>query len=197
MANQECKRRPQITNIDGYDPTFFPFFIKESKCSSSCEIMKQDVSGTNDTRRIEWHEMCKCKCRFDHSVFNNKQCWNDHKCRYKGLIDKIVCDKEFIWNPSNCECQCYKSCDFSEFLDYKNCKCKKSLKLVKSSSAEESTENIEETRLIKITSDKNENKHKCSSYTLYIVFVFQNFFSIIVGTGSYFLYFHWYLKYWC
>ena len=21
------------------------------------------VSGTNETRRIEWHETCKCKCR--------------------------------------------------------------------------------------------------------------------------------------
>ena len=25
--------------------------------------------------------MCKCKCRLDASVFNNKQRWNDDKCR--------------------------------------------------------------------------------------------------------------------
>ena len=55
--------------------------------------------------------------------------------------------KGFIWNPSNCECECYKSCDFSDYLDYKNCKCKKRLadKLV-----EECSENIEETRLVEI-----------------------------------------------
>ena len=35
--------------------------------------------------------------------------------------------------------------------------------------AEEFTENIEETRLVKITLAKNENKHKCSSCTMYIV----------------------------
>ena len=35
--------------------------------------------------------------------------------------------------------------------------------------AEEFTENIEEKRLVKITSAKNENKHKCSFCTLYIV----------------------------
>ena len=34
------------------------------------------VSGTNETRRIEWHETCKCKCRFNSSVCNNKQRWN-------------------------------------------------------------------------------------------------------------------------
>ena len=73
------------------------------------------------------------------------------------MIDKEVCDKGFIWNLSNCECKCYKSCDFSEYLDYKNCTCNKRLvnKLV-----EECTENIEETRLVEITSAKNENKHK-------------------------------------
>ena len=35
---------------------------------------------------------------------------------------KGVCDKESIWNPSNCECECNKSCDVGEYLDYENCK---------------------------------------------------------------------------
>ena len=58
-----------------------------------------------------------------------KQRWNDDKsrCKCKELIDKGVCDKGFIWNPSNCESKCYKSCDFSDCLDYKNCKCNKRL----------------------------------------------------------------------
>ena len=29
-------------------------------------------------------------------------------------MDKGVCDEEFIWNPSNWDCECYKSCNFSE-----------------------------------------------------------------------------------
>ena len=85
------------------------------------------VSGTNETRRIEWHETCKYKCRFNSSVFNNKQRWNEDTCWFecKEWIDKGVCDKGFIWNASDCECECYKSCNFSEHLNYKNCKCKK------------------------------------------------------------------------
>ena len=39
---------------------------------------------------------------------------------------------------------------------------------------EECTENIEERRLVEITLSKNENKHKCSSCTLYL-FYFQYF----------------------
>ena len=61
------------------------------------------------------------------SICNNNQGWNDDKCRCecKESIDKWVCDKGFIWNPNNCECECDKSCDIEEYLDYKNCKCRK------------------------------------------------------------------------
>ena len=38
-----------------------------------------------------------------------------------------MCDKAFIWNPSNCECECDKSCDVGEYLDYKNCKHRKKI----------------------------------------------------------------------
>ena len=36
-----------------------------------------------------------------------------------------MCDKGFIWNPNNCECECDKSCHIGEYLDYKNCRCRK------------------------------------------------------------------------
>ena len=95
------------------------------------------------------------------------------------MIDKGVCDKRFVWNPSNCECECYKSCDFSECLDFKNYKCKKKLvhKL-----AEECTENIEETGLVEITS--TECKH--NSCTLHIV-LFSITVTVNTGINSYFL----------
>ena len=108
-------------------------------------VLKQVMSRTNETRHIKWHETCKCKCRLDASVCNNKQHWNDDKCQceYNGLIDKGVCARGYIWNPSNCECECDKSCDVGEYLDYKNCRCRKKLaeKLV-----EECTETVKESK---------------------------------------------------
>ena len=131
--------------------------------------------------------MCKCKCRLDGIVCNNKQRWSKNKCRCecKELIDKGVCDKDFIWNPSNCECECNKSCDFSEYLDYENCKCRKRLvnKLV-----EECNETIDEVKLTKITLAEDENSYKCNSCTVYIV-PFSIFFTINVGTRAYFTYY--------
>ena len=142
MNNQACKARPQVVNVNSNNPIFYPFSIKTSKCSGNCnninnpyaKICVPDVikdlnvkvfnlmSRTNETRFIEWHETCKCKCRLDAIVCNNKQRWNKNKCRYecKELIHKGVCNKGFIWNPSNCECECDKACNFGEYLDYEN-----------------------------------------------------------------------------
>ena len=38
-----------------------------------------------------------------------------------------MCDKRFIWNPSNCECECDKVRDVGEYLDYEKGKCIKKI----------------------------------------------------------------------
>ena len=171
VTNQKCKVRPEIINANSDESVFYPFSIKTSKCSGSCnninypyaKMCVPDVvknlnvkvsnlmSRTNETRHIKWHETCKCKCRLDASVCNNKRGWNDNKCQRecKELIDKDVCNNGYIWNPGNCECECDKSCDVGEYLDYENCRCRKKLanKLV-----EECTKVAEE---VKISEHKN------------------------------------------
>ena len=98
------------------------------------------------------------------------------------MIDEGVYDKGFIWNPSNYKCKCDKFCDIDEYLDYENCKCRKKIvdKLV-----EKCTETNNEVKLDKITLCEDENKHKRSSCTLYIV-LFSIVFTINVGIGIYF-----------
>ena len=122
------------------------------------------------------------KCRLDASVFNNKQRWNNdnYQCECKELIDKGICDKEYIWNPSNCKCESDKSCDFGEYLDYENCKCRKRLidKLI-----EECNENIN--KEVKIL-DKHGDK--CSSCILNIVLL-SIVFTVNIGIATYFAYY--------
>ena len=100
-------------------------------------------------------------------------------CQAKRLIDKGVCNKEFIWNPSNCECECDKSWDIRENLDYSNWKRRKRLvdKLI-----EKCTENTDE---IKINC-KNKRGNKYSSCTVHIV-LFSIYFTISIGIGTYFV----------
>ena len=40
ISNQECKTRPQVVNVNGDEPVFFPFSIQTSKCSGSCNNIK-------------------------------------------------------------------------------------------------------------------------------------------------------------
>ena len=106
------------------------------------------------------------------------------------LIDRGVCGKGFIRNPSNCECECDEACDVGEYLDHEKCKCRKKLvdKIV-----DECAETVEEVKVAKITSAKDNKKRKCSPFTLYNV-LFSILFTINVGIGIFFTYFYWYLK---
>ena len=121
----------------------------------------------------------------DASVCNNKKRWNDDKCRCKckELNDKGVCDKGFVWNPSICECECDKSCDVGEYLDYENCKCRKSLvdKLV-----EECNENIDEVKITKINLFEHVNECVCSYTDCIVLGIIV--LTICIGIGAYFTY---------
>ena len=199
---------------------FYPFSVKVNKCSGNynnindpyariCVIdtvknlnvkVFNPVSRTNETRSIKWHETCKCICRLNKIICNNKHRWNEDKCRceFKELIDKGVCDKGFIFNPSNCQCECDKSCNISQYLDYSDCKCKKKLidPLI-----EECTENDDLTKIVNITVEYTENDNKtkivnitvenknssCKVYIMLMIVVF----TIFTGITIYFVYYNW------
>ena len=100
---------------------------------------------------------------------------------------------DFIWNPSNCEFECDKSCDNGEYLDYKNCNCRKKIidKLI-----EECSENIDGNEMlynenldIILSSDINKTSGFCILYiTLFSVFL------IISISMAIYVYFFLYLK---
>ena len=74
--------------------------------------------------------MCKCVCRLTSAVCNSRQICNEDKCGCESKEDstnKMACDKGYIWKPSNCACEYDKLCDIGQYLDYKNCVCRKSL----------------------------------------------------------------------
>ena len=170
---------------------FYPYSIKINRWKGNCNTINDPyakicvpdqikntnvkvfnlMSRTNETRHIKWHKTCKCKCRLDASICNNKQRWNDDKCRCecKELIDKPMCEKGFIWNSSNSEYECDKSCDIGEYLDYQNCRCRKKIidKLV-----EECSENIDGNEMLYnetlniISSSDNKTFDSCIVYIM-------------------------------
>ena len=93
----------------------------------------------------------------------------------KNWLTKEKVINSFIWNPSNCECECDKSCNVRENLDYENCKCRKKLvdKLVKECSG-----NIHGNEMI-----HNDYENVWNSCTIWIV-LFVIAFSIIISISG-------------
>ena len=149
VINQKCMPRPKILDVnEGIGEALFdPCNVLVNKCSGSSNTLDNPMSKIcvpkiiknvnmqvynflmrlNETRNVLWHESCKCVCKLNSSVCNNKQIWNHNTCGcdcnedFAGIIN---CAKGYMWNPSTCECQCDKWCKPGQYLDHKNCVCK-------------------------------------------------------------------------
>ena len=150
VTNHECMARPKIIDVNENEIVFYRLSIKVNKCSGNCNnindaeaklcvpdiIKDMNIKVLNmlaiidETRKITWHKTCKPICRFTKAECNDKQECDENKCRYEckeDLIDKLKCDKGYMWNPSTCTWECNKYCEVGQYLDYENCVCKKKI----------------------------------------------------------------------
>ena len=152
VVNQKCMPRPKILDVnEGVgEALFYPYNVLVNKCSGSCDTLDNPMSKMcvpniikrvnmkvynflmrlNEARNVLWHKSCKCVCRLNSSVCNNKQIWNSDTCRCdcnEDFVGIINCIKGYTWNPSTCECQFDMWCKTGQYLDYKNCICKSKL----------------------------------------------------------------------
>ena len=136
VVNQKCMLRPKILAVNAGvgEALFYPYNVLVNKCSGSCNMLDNPMAKMyvpniikrlkmkvynfltmlSETRNVLWHESCKCVCKLNSSICNNKQIWNGDTCKcdcneaFAGIIN---CTKEYMWNPSTCECQCDNQCD--------------------------------------------------------------------------------------
>ena len=196
IINRKCMPRPKILDVneDVGEALFYPYKLLVSKCSNSCNTINNPMSKLcvpniikginmkvynflmrlNETRNVLWHEICKCVCKLNSSVCNNKQIWNSDTCRCDGNEDFasiINCAKGYIWNPSTYECQCDTWCKQGRYLDHKNCICKN--KLI-GRVTEECTSIIDETMINNKDNIANDNT---------ITKIFIGLFSVLLFVG--------------
>ena len=201
--------RPKILDVnEGVgEALFYPYNVQVNKCSGSCSTLDNRMAKLcvpnvikganmqvynflmrlNKTRNVLWHESCKCVCKLNSSVCNNKQIWNDDTCRCdcnKDFAGIISCDKGYTWNPSICKCQCDKWSKPGQYLlDHINCVCKN--KLI-SRLIEECTSIINETMI--------NNKDSGNNNTLQNVFIGLFSVAVLIGIICFYMfaYFKWF-----
>ena len=122
---------------------------------------------------------------------------NEDKCRFEcreELIDKVSYDKGSVFNSSNCGYECDRSCDIGEYLDYKNCKCRKK---IAGALVEECSKNIDGNKMIYNgtvnTIPSIAIKKMCGSCKLDTV-LFAVFLVTSTVISTVFIYFYWYSK---
>ena len=209
VANQKCVLRPKIRDVnEGFgEALFYPYNVLVNNCSGSCNTLENPMAKLcvpnvikrvnmqvynflmrlNETRNVLWHESCKCACKLNSSICNNRQIWNSDTCRCdcnEDFTGVVGCDKRYTWNPSTCECQCDMWCKPGQYLDHKNCICKN--KLI-SRLTEECTSVINETMINNKDSSNN-------NYTLRNVFIGLFSVAILIGIVCFcvFAYFKWF-----
>ena len=95
VVNQKYMPRSKILNVNEEigKALFYPYNVLVNKCSGSCDTLDNPMSKIsvphvikrvnmkvynflmrlNETRNVLWHESCKCVCKLNSSVCNNKQ----------------------------------------------------------------------------------------------------------------------------
>ena len=200
VINEKCMLRPKIIDLNKNVPVFYPYSIKVNKCSEDFNnindpMAKLCVSNIvkdmnikvfnllariNETRKIIWHETCKCVCRLTSAICNDRQEWNENKCRCEckeDLVSKLACDKGYIWNPSTCSCECDRYCETGQYLDYKNCVCRK--KII-DNLIEQCTSIVDIDIKYNTISKKSDESFSNIYFVLYIVFLVLFILNLVV-----------------
>ena len=200
VVNQKCMPRPKILDVnEGVgEALFHPYNVLVNKCSGSCNTFDNPIAKLcvpnvikrvdmqvynflmrlNKTRNVLWHESCKCICKLNYSVCNNKQIWNGDTCRCdcnEDFAGVLSCDKRYVWNPSTCECQCDIWCKKGQYLDHKKYVCKNKLigRII-----EKCTSVINET---KINNNKDNITNNNNTYLFLFVVFLIGFIMFLIG----------------
>ena len=95
VINQKCMPRSKILYVnEGVgEALFYPYNVLVNKCSGSCNMLDDPMARLcvpniikkvnikvynflirlNETRNVLWHKSCKCVCKLNSSLCNNKQ----------------------------------------------------------------------------------------------------------------------------
>ena len=85
-----CMVRPTLIDLNPVELKYYPFMISLNKCTESC-VPKETkdlnvkafnkITNKNEAKAMTKHISCDCKCKFNSTVCNSNQKWNNKTCQ--------------------------------------------------------------------------------------------------------------------
>ena len=108
--------RPTLIDLNTVELKYYPFMIILNKCNGRCNVLSPKIcvpketkdinvkafnmiTNKNEAKAMTEHISCDCKCKFNSTICNSNQKWNNktYQCKYKNYS---TWKKYYSWNPS-------------------------------------------------------------------------------------------------
>ena len=113
--------RPTITDMNPVELKYYPFMISLNKCTGIFNVLSQKIcvpketkdinvktfnmiTNKNEDKAITEHISCDSKFKFNSTMCNSSQKWNNETCQCQ-CKSYHNCKKYYSWNPSTCICE--------------------------------------------------------------------------------------------
>ena len=108
--------RPTLIDMNPVELKYYPFMISINKCTGSCNVLSPKISvpkeakdinvkdfnmitNKNKAKAMKEYISCDCKCKFNSTICNSNQKWNNKACQFE-CKNYYKCKADYSWNPS-------------------------------------------------------------------------------------------------
>ena len=111
LNDEPCMVRPTLINMNPIELKYYPFMISLNKCTGSCNVLSPKIcvpketkdinvkafnmiTNKNEAKTMTEHFSCDCKCKFNSTICNSNQKWNNKTCQCESK-NYITCKKDY------------------------------------------------------------------------------------------------------
>ena len=121
LNNEPCMTRPTLIDLNPVEVNFYPFMISLDKCNGICNTVDNlsmkicfpsekmlkclnvkifnKITSIYEPKTLVKHISCDCKCKFNSTIYNPNQKWNNDICQCE-CKNYNKSKKYYIWNLS-------------------------------------------------------------------------------------------------
>ena len=108
LNDEPCMVRPTLIDLNPVELRYYPFVISLNKCTGGCSVLSpkiyfpketkdinvkvsNTIKNQNEAKTMAKDILCDCKFKFNSTIFNSDQKWNNKICQFR---------KDHSCNPS-------------------------------------------------------------------------------------------------